>query len=82
MPMYQFLNTITQEVSEDILTFKQLEKFLKKNPHMTQLLAAPAIGDSIRMGMVKPPDSFRDVLREIKKKNSKGISRSTVNTFD
>lgn len=81
MPLYQFLNTETQEVSEDILTFKQLEKFLKKNPHMTQLLAAPAIGDAIRLGLRKPDSAFRDKLREIKKAHSKGITQSTINTF-
>lgn len=81
MPLYQFLNNDTQETFEDMLTFKQLEEFLKKNPHISQLLSAPAIGDSIRLGLRKPDSAFRDRLKEIKKHHSKGFTRSTINTF-
>lgn len=31
--------------------------------------AAPAIGDPHRMGRIKPPDGFNEVLRNIKKGN-------------
>jgi hypothetical protein len=81
MPTYQFLNNETQETFEDMLSIKQLEKFLKKNPHITQLLSAPSIGDSIRLGLRKPDSAFRDRLKEIKKAHSKGFTRSTINTF-
>ena len=30
------------------------------------MLAAPAFGDTIKMGMRKPDDGFRDRLKEIK----------------
>jgi len=58
------------------------EEYLKNNPHMQQVIhSAPALSDPIRMGLRKPDDAFRDRLKEIKKAHSRGITRSTVNTF-
>jgi len=83
MPSYSFKNLNTGEEFITVMSMAEREEYVKTNPHIQQqLIAAPALGDSIRMGMVKPPDSFRDILREVKKKNSKGFSRSTINTFD
>lgn len=82
MPNYTFLNTLTNEYSTLYMSMDEREQFVKDNPHMQQQIhSAPALGDSIRLGLRKPPDSFRDVLREIKKKHSKGWTKSTVNTF-
>lgn len=82
MPQYTFKNVETDEVSTVMMSISEREEFLKTNPHMQQVIhSAPALGDSIRMGMKKPDDAFRDRLREIKKAHSKGLTRSTVNTF-
>jgi hypothetical protein len=32
-------------------------------------------------GMGKPDPAFRDLLKEMKKKNSRGLARSTINNF-
>jgi hypothetical protein len=32
-------------------------------------------------GMAKPEQGFRDLLKDIKRKHSRGITRSTINTF-
>lgn len=83
MPRYSWKNLNTGEEFTTVMTMAEREEYVKANPHVQQqLIAAPALGDSIRMGMVKPPESFRDILREVKKKNSRGLTRSTVNTFD
>jgi len=83
MPSYTFLNNDTGETFTTIMSMTEREEFLSKNPNIQQqIVSAPALGDSIRLGMVKPPDSFRDVLREIKKKTSTRFTKSTVNTFD
>jgi hypothetical protein len=82
MPSYTFKNLETDEVITTVMSMSEREDFLKSNPHMQQVIhSAPALGDSIRMGLRKPPDSFRDVLKEIKKKHSKGWTKSTINTF-
>lgn len=81
MPFYNFLNNTTGEEFEELMSFSERDNFLNENPHITQCLSAPALGDSILLGLRKPDSSFRDILKNIKKKHNKGISRSTINTF-
>ena len=82
MPTYRFHNEDTGEEFEEFMMISELDSYLKNNPNLTQMLnGVPGIGDSVRLGMKKPDNGFRDVLREIKKRNSRGISKSTVNTF-
>jgi hypothetical protein len=80
MPTYKFLNNETNEEYEEFMTISALDDYLKNNPNITQLVnGAPLISSG--RGMGKPDSGFRDLLKEIKKKNSRGITRSTVNTF-
>ena len=82
MPTYTFLNTDSGETFTTIMSIAEREEYLKANPHIQQqLISAPALGDSIRLGLKKPDNGFRDRLKEIKKQHSKGINRSTINTF-
>lgn len=80
MPTYRFANLSTKEEHELFMGIQEKEDYLAKNPHLVQLLnGAPSLGDSIRLGLRKPDDGFRDRLREIKKFHSRGLTRSTVN---
>jgi hypothetical protein len=79
MPTYRFLNKDTEEEFEDFMFLAELQPYLDSNPHIKQMASAPAILSGV--SGAKPADGFRDVLREIKKKHSQGISKSTVNTF-
>jgi hypothetical protein len=80
MPTYKFLNNDTGEEYENFMSISALDEYLKTNPHLTQLVnGAPALSSG--RGMKKPDQGFRDLLKNIKEGNSKGISRSTVNTF-
>jgi hypothetical protein len=81
MPTYSFINSKTNEEFVDYMSISERDVYLKNNPEISQKLCSPAIGDSIRLGLKKPDDGFRDRLREIKKAHSKGLTRSTVNTF-
>ena len=79
MPTYKFLNNETGEEHEDFMSISALDEFLKSNPHVTQLVnGAPAISSG--RGMGKPDNGFRDLLKDMKKKHSQGLSRSTINT--
>jgi hypothetical protein len=79
MPTYKFLNNETGEEHEDFMSISALDDFLKSNPHVTQLVnGAPAISSG--RGMRKPDNGFRDLLKDMKKKHSQGLSRSTINT--
>lgn len=80
MPTYKFLNNETGQEYEEFMTISALDEYLKANPNVTQLVnGAPMIASG--RGMGKPDNGFRDLLKDIKKKNSRGITRSTINTF-
>ena len=80
MPTYKFLNNDTNQEFEEFMTISALDEYLKTNPNLTQLVnGAPMIASG--RGMAKPENGFRDLLKDIKRKNSRGISRSTINTF-
>jgi len=82
LPSYTFKNLNTGEEWTDIMSISEREEFLSKNPQVQQqLTSAPALGDSILLGLRKPDNGFRDRLKEIKKAHSRGLTRSTVNTF-
>lgn len=79
MPTYKFLNTETNEEFEDFMSISSMEKFLEENEHIKQLVNGSPM---IVSGVSKKPDAgFRDLLKDMKKNHSKGITRSTINTF-
>jgi len=80
MPTYRFLNNETGEEFEEFMAISALDSFLAENPNLTQLVnGAPMIASG--RGMGKPDQGFRDLLKDMKKKHSKGMSGSTINTF-
>jgi len=79
MPTYNFLNNETGEEYKEFMSMSEIEIYLKDNPHITQI-----IGDSppiISGSNMKPDQGFRDLLKEMKKKHSQGISKSTINDW-
>lgn len=80
MPTYRFLNNQTGEEFEDFMSISSMEEYLKTNPHITQLVNGAPLIHSGR-GMGKPEQGFRDLLKDIKKKHSQGITKSTINNF-
>lgn len=62
------------------MSISACDQYLKDNPDMEQMINGfPGIG--YNTVTKKPDDGFRDVLREIKKNNSKGFTKSNINTF-
>ena len=80
MPTYRFLNNETGEEYEEFMSISALELYLEENKHITQLVNGAPLIHSGR-GIGKPDQGFRDLLKGIKKKHSKGLTRSTINTF-
>jgi hypothetical protein len=79
MPTYKFLNNDTGEEHEEFMSISALDEYLKNNSQITQLVnGAPAISSG--RGMRKPDNGFRDLLKDMKKKHSQGLTRSTINT--
>jgi hypothetical protein len=80
MPTYRFINNDTGEEHEDFMSISALDEYLKNNPNITQLVnGAPMISSG--RGMGKPDNGFRDLLKDMKKKHSQGLTRSTINTY-
>ena len=80
MPNYLFLNNDSGEEYELFLSISGREQYLKDNPNVTQLVNGAPLIHSGR-GMNKPDNGFRDLLKKIKESNSRGITKSPINTF-
>lgn len=78
MPTYTFFDTTSREEWTEIMSIAEMEDFLAKNSHVQWVPKSglPTL-DSVRLGIRKPEEGFRDILRQVKKKNP----RSNVNTF-
>ena len=86
MPSYTFENTENGERFDKILSMAERQEYLEKNPNIKQLIVSPpAISDSVRLGLRKPDDSFRDVLKNVKKHHPGSIkkdgTKNKINTW-
>ncbi len=67
MPIYQYKNEETGEISDHYMSIASMEQFDKDNPHMKKIIHAVAFGDSARLGIRKTDDNFNDLLKQMKK---------------
>lgn len=80
MPTYSFRDKNTQETFDKIMSYSQKIEFLEENPHIESIItSAPGIGDPVRLGLKKPDQGFRDVLKNIK--SNKAYSNNKINDF-
>jgi hypothetical protein len=65
------------------MTNKERETFLKDNPDVIQVFweSFPALADPTRLGIRKPDSSFRDLLKNAKKKYDGKFTRTTINDW-
>ena len=78
MPTYTFEDTNTGQREERVMRIAELDQFKADNPHLKQLIVgAPSIGDAHRLGLKKPDDGFRDVLKNVKHHHQK----DNINTW-
>ena len=71
MPTYTFRNTETEEIFHKIMSWNSREEYLKENPNLEVIMGAPAMGDSVRLGIRKPDQGFNEVLSKIHAANYK-----------
>jgi len=81
MPTYSFRNTETGEEFDEIMSISKLDQYKLDNPHLVQLLGSSPIGDPVRLGLKKPDQEFRNILKDIKKNFDSKTIRTTVNTW-
>lgn len=78
VPNYTFEDKNSGEVQTVTLTLAEHEEFVKANPHLEQIIAVPGFTTRLAMGSrLKPSESFRERLRDIKKKHP----NSKIDTF-
>jgi hypothetical protein len=66
MPLYTFYNEETDEYVEELVSISSKEQFLKDNPHLTQVIEAPAIVSGVGgVGQIKQDSGFKDLLNRI-----------------
>lgn len=75
MPLYDYRNKKTGVVQEYFVKISERDQFLKDNPELEPVLAAPAIGNrfvSLSSKAAKPPQDYSNLLKGMKKfyKNS------------
>jgi hypothetical protein len=72
MPIYSIQNQETNEVSEVNMKFTELQEYLTANPEFKQIFTKfPGVADPTRLGIRKPDDGFRDMLRNVKHHHKK-----------
>ena len=71
MPTYIFRNKDTDEVFNKLMSWDARQVYLQENPALEVLMGAPVMGDSVRLGIRKPDDGFREVLSKIHGSNYK-----------
>lgn len=80
MPTYSFRDKDTQETFDKIMSYSAKVEFLEENPHLEPIItSAPGIGDPVRLGLRKPDQGFRDVLKNMK--SNKTYSNNKINDF-
>ena len=61
MPLYEFYNEEIKEQYELMMTYDNKVKYLKKNPHIKEIIGAPKIVGGVG-DRVKTDDGFKEVL--------------------
>ena len=64
MPTYSFYNNQTGEQFDAIMRISEREGYLNSNPHITQVVTAPALVTGSTTSN-KVPDGFKEVLSKV-----------------
>lgn len=69
MPLYEFRYKDTGEVFEKMMSISSKEEYLKDNPNIESFISgAPSMIDSVRLGVRKTDQGFKEVLQRIHEK--------------
>lgn len=69
MPRYEFISKDSGDIEVHYMSISELESFISNNKHLKQVLCLPRFVDPIRLGIKKPSDSHREILKNIKEGN-------------
>lgn len=68
MPLYDFLNEETGEIESHQIKIAEYDEFCAQNPQLKRRLSAPGFADPARIGVSKTPESFNQLVKNIKKR--------------
>lgn len=63
MPTYAFRNKTTGEVTEKFMHMSDQDSFLSEHPELEIVLGANPMIDPIRLGVIQPSQTFKDLLK-------------------
>jgi hypothetical protein len=78
MPTYTFINLDTNEEHTIFLKMAEREEYIRTH-NVLQVPCALNIHSGMGLGAQKHDEGWKDLLRTIKAKNSKGLTKSTIN---
>lgn len=64
MPIYNFIDTNTNEEFELFMKISEREEYLQQNPHIQKVITTPMIVSSISTKN-RVPDGFKEVLSKV-----------------
>lgn len=66
MPIYTVRNNVTGEVKDITMKIAARDQYLLDNPDCEFIITqAPSLGDSIRLGIKRPDNAWKEVLQKI-----------------
>lgn len=65
MPTYDFRNKDTGEVFEKFMKIADRDQYLLDNPHLEYIIGTPTVVDSVRAGVTKPSNGWKEVLQKV-----------------
>jgi hypothetical protein len=79
MPLYEFRYKDTGEVFEKMMSFSSKEEYLTQNPNVESVItSAPPTIDSVRLGVRKTDQGFKEVLQRIHEKTPGSVLNQTT----
>ena len=80
MPTYTFRNTETGEVYDAFMKISERDLYLTEHPEIEPVPTSALLHSGTGLGK-KPAAGFRDRLKQIKDYHSRGVTKSTINTW-
>lgn len=65
MPIYTFENKKTNEIYNETMTISEMEKYLKKNKHIKQIISCVNIVGGVSGISYKQDNGFKEVLSKV-----------------
>jgi hypothetical protein len=79
LPLYDFINTETNETFELMMKISEKEQYLQNNPHIQSVIGAPTMMDPVRIGVRRTDNGFKEVLQKIHEKTPGSMLNRTTN---